>query len=89
MEQDRWTRAEDCSESGCVEVFRKSSFSADNGDCVEVASVLCESNQCVTVETETTRLVRDSKLGDDSPVLRYTEKEWQAFIAGVKAGEFD
>ena len=35
--------------------------------------------------------IRDGSLvlGQDGPVLRYTAAEWQAFIAGVKAGEFD
>jgi hypothetical protein len=32
--------------------------------------------------------VRDSKNPHD-PVLRYTAKAWAAFVAGVKAGEFD
>jgi hypothetical protein len=35
------------------------------------------------------QLVRDTKLGEASPVLRYTAAEWRAFIDGVKAGEFD
>jgi hypothetical protein len=41
-------------------------------------------------------LIRDSKYGRDAgndlsvqPVLAYTPAEWQAFTAGVKAGEFD
>jgi hypothetical protein len=25
----------------------------------------------------------------DSPVLRFSTEEWQAFVAGVRAGEFD
>jgi Domain of unknown function (DUF397) len=33
--------------------------------------------------------VRDSKLGNASPVLEFTPDEWQAFIAGAKDGEFD
>lgn len=32
--------------------------------------------------------VRDSK-DRDGPVLVFTGKEWDAFLAGVKAGEFD
>uniref|UniRef100_UPI000780F045 DUF397 domain-containing protein n=1 Tax=Herbidospora sakaeratensis TaxID=564415 RepID=UPI000780F045 len=58
-------------------VFRKSTYSgAANPNCVEVAFV------CDGV------LVRDSKdrLG---AVLRYTRDEWTAFVAGVKADEFD
>ncbi|RMI41208.1 DUF397 domain-containing protein [Actinomadura harenae] len=26
---------------------------------------------------------------DDGPVLYFTEAEWDAFVAGVKDGEFD
>lgn len=33
--------------------------------------------------------VRDSKLGDSSPVLVFNETEMNAMLAGVKAGEFD
>jgi len=33
-------------------------------------------------------LVRDSKLGDSSPVLTFGEDEWRAFQDAVKAGEF-
>jgi len=57
--------------------WRTSSFT-DNGTCVEVAYLPAGD-----------RLVRDTKLGEASPVLQYTAAEWQAFIAGVKAGEFD
>jgi Domain of unknown function (DUF397) len=57
--------------------WRTSSFT-DNGTCVEVADL-----------PDGGRLVRDTKLGEASPVLQYTAAEWRAFIAGVKAGEFD
>ena len=58
-------------------VWRKSSYS-DNSHCVEVADL-----------PDGRRLVRDTKLGEDSPILRYTAAEWRAFIAGIKSGEFD
>jgi uncharacterized protein DUF397 len=57
--------------------WRTSSFT-DNGTCVEVADL-----------PDGGRLVRDTKLGESSPVLQYSAAEWQAFLAGVKAGEFD
>jgi hypothetical protein len=57
--------------------WRTSSYSNDVS-CVEVADL-----------PDGGRLVRDTKLGEDSPVLRYTAVEWAAFVAGVKAGEFD
>jgi hypothetical protein len=57
--------------------FRKSTFSgASNANCVEVG-----------FETSAV-LMRDSK-DKDGPVLRFTVEEWKAFLAGVKAGEFD
>ena len=59
--------------------WRKSSYSGGNGgECVEVADL-----------PDGGRAVRDSKLGDTGPVLRFTPAEWQAFVAGVRDGEFD
>jgi hypothetical protein len=55
----------------------KSSLSYANGDCVEVASL--PGGQIG---------VRDSK-DTAGPVLRFTSAEWQAFIGGVRNGEFD
>jgi hypothetical protein len=33
--------------------------------------------------------VRDSKDGEEGPILAFTRQEWEEFLAGVKAGEFD
>lgn len=57
--------------------WRKASYSAANGGCVEVATVPGWVG------------VRDTKLGPDSPVLAFTPHEWDAFTAGVRGGEFD
>ena len=57
---------------------RISSFSGASGNCVEVADL-----------PDGGRAVRDSKDGSEGPILLFTSSEWQAFIAGVKAGEFD
>ena len=44
---------------------------------------------CVEVgRDDTAVMVRDSKAPNQA-ALRYSPKEWQVFIAGVKAGEFD
>ncbi len=56
--------------------WRKSSFSGEQGDCVEVADL-----------PNGGRLVRDTK--GTGATQSYTESEWQAFVKGVKAGEFD
>jgi hypothetical protein len=54
----------------------KSSFSAYTGQCVEVAGL-----------TSDTIRVRDSK--NPNGVLSFTAAEWDAFIRGVRNGEFD
>lgn len=57
--------------------FRKSSFSTDQQACVEVADA-----------PDGSRWVRDSK-DRSGPTHYFTATEWAAFVAGVKAGEFD
>lgn len=59
-------------------VWRKSSYSGTNGDCVELANL-----------GDGIIGVRDSKLGDNSPVLSFTRSEILALLQGAKAGEFD
>jgi hypothetical protein len=55
----------------------KSSLSTYNGDCVEVAGLAGE-----------TISVRDSK-DPRGAVLSFSAAEWDAFIGGVRDGEFD
>ena len=79
-------------------VWRTSSYSGQNGDCVEVAVVPAwrtstysgTNGACVEVARNLTDVVavRDSK-GRDGPVLAFSPEEWQAFTAAVKDGEFD
>lgn len=58
--------------------WRTSSRSGPTGDnCVEVACL-----------PDGGRAVRDSK-NRRGPVLEFTETGWNAFVAGVKLGEFD
>lgn len=54
-----------------------SSYSAGDAQCVEVAFLPGH------------RLVRDSKLGDASPVLAVSPAEWSVFTAVVKAKRLD
>jgi hypothetical protein len=56
--------------------WRKSSLSGSCDNCVEVAFV----GEAIAV--------RDSK-DPSRPALLYTRAEWDAFIGGVRGGEFD
>lgn len=52
-------------------------------------SSYCHHGGCVAVGIDQDEiLVRSSRL-PDSPVLRFTAAEWDAFVAGVRDGEFD
>ncbi|MGI5126107.1 DUF397 domain-containing protein [Pseudonocardia sp. CA-107938] len=58
--------------------WRKSTFSGNNGGgCVEFARL-----------PDGGVAIRDTK-DRTQPALRYTAAEWTAFLAGVRAGEFD
>jgi Domain of unknown function (DUF397) len=57
-------------------VWRKSSYSSNNGDCVEVARNL-----------PGIVAVRDSK-NPAGPALVFTADEWRAFTSAARAGEF-
>jgi hypothetical protein len=60
-----------------ADIWKKSSLSTYNGNCVEVAGL-----------TGDTIRVRDSK-HPKAGVLTFTPAEWDAFIGGVYKGEFD
>jgi hypothetical protein len=57
--------------------WTKSSLSYANGNCIEIAGL--SGNRI---------RVRDSK-NARGPVLRFTPDEWDAFLGGVRNGEFD
>jgi hypothetical protein len=56
--------------------WHKSSYSSNNGNCVEVARSL-----------PSVVAVRDSK-NPDGPALVFTAAAWRAFVSGAQAGEF-
>lgn len=56
--------------------WRKSSYSSNNGNCVEVARNL-----------PAAVAVRDSK-DPDGPALVFTADEWRAFVSSARAWEF-
>jgi Domain of unknown function (DUF397) len=53
-------------------------------------STLSTTNGCVEVAVVGDRIaVRDSKDQGQGPVLEFTAEEWDAFLGGVRGGEFD
>lgn len=58
-------------------LWRKSTFSADQGNCVEVASNLLG-----------LRGVRDSK-NPTGPALAVSPAEWSTFVSGLKDGSLN
>lgn len=74
-------------------MWLKSSY-CEAGACVEVAgpwraASACGGGSCVQARRPDpgTVLVRDSKLGDDSPVLTFTAGAWTTFVASLRGGE--
>jgi hypothetical protein len=74
--------------------YKKSSYSG-NGGCVEIKYVSassCYRGGCVEVgfggDTGDKVFVRDSK-DPSKPPHTFTRREWQAFLDGARAGEFD
>ena len=57
----------------------RSSLCAGNGDCIEVKATEHGVGPTVWISRSRTRL----------GVLAFTRAEWDAFVAGVKAGDFD
>ena len=66
--------------------WRKSSHSATEGECVEVAAL----GGATTGDggAASAIAVRDSK-DPSGPALTFTPDSWSAFLAATKAGDFD
>jgi hypothetical protein len=59
--------------------WKKSSWSAENGNCVEVAEL--------PGDNIGVRHSKDNAPG--CPVLTFTSVEWSTFVTGLKEGDFD
>ena len=75
-----------CAEVAC---WRKSSFCA-SGECAEIGAwrraSLCNGGACVEAGSGDAVVgVRDSQLGDASPVLVFSGGAWERFTAALKA----
>lgn len=68
------------------------SSKCDGGTCVQVGwaqSSFCEGGSCAQVNHDADNMigVRNSRIPGE--VVWFDSGEWAAFVAGVKAGEFD
>lgn len=52
-------------------------------------SSFCSMGNCVRVRREGDDVIVGDSKDPHGPQLRYTSEEWVAFVAGVKAAEFD
>ena len=64
--------------------WRKSSWSGNGQDCVEVAETSTASRETSDHSYE----VRDSK-DPNGPRLLFTRSEWQSFIKSIKSSRYD
>jgi hypothetical protein len=84
-----WRKSSFSSDSAnCVEVSWTRSSACHQGSCVEVgwtASSLCAGGDCVQVRHDDDVYVRDSKLGDDSPVQEWPLTYWEFLCDAIVA----
>lgn len=66
-----WIESSYCANGACVQLGWRRSTRCSSGGCVEVAH---EDDQV---------LMRDSKLGEASPVIEFTPSEWTEFAAAA------
>lgn len=72
-----WQKSSYSGSATCVQRFRKSSYSGDSANCVEIGNCHCDGVP-----------IRDSK-DPSGPVLVFTDQAWAEFLTAIKQGQFD
>lgn len=85
--------------SNCLEVngvWVKARASSGNANCLQASALTAAdltdealAQHPKARDSDVLVLVRDSKLGEASPVLIFSRPEWEAAAMGFRAGEFD
>ena len=73
---------------GTAAGWRRSSHCRGSAQCVEITVTTDTSRWPHKADCDKLYLMRDTK-NPDGPVLAFTQAEWDAFVLGVKDGEFD
>jgi Domain of unknown function (DUF397) len=87
---ETWRKSSHSSANGqCVECgewadWETSSFSFSNGNCLAWRKSRHSASNGHCLEVRHGVQVRDSKLGEDSPVLSFTAGAWAQFLAGIR-----
>lgn len=85
-----WRKSTKCEQGACAEVYFRTSSFCEGASCAEVGfekSSFCDAGVCAEVHRGDTVLMRNNQNPD--VVVEFDHDEWKAFVAGVKAGEFD
>jgi predicted secreted Zn-dependent protease len=65
------------------------SDSPDGGNLSWRVARHCDGGACVRVAPAGEMILLGDSKNPDGPILSYTRTEWEAFITGIKRGEFD
>lgn len=49
----------------------------------------CDGGACIQVAASGAMIVLGDSKAPDGPILSYTRAEWEAFVTGIKSGQFD
>jgi hypothetical protein len=88
--REGWMKSSYSLDNGTCLEWQKSSYSAGNGACLEwQRSTYCDSSSCVETAGHGGLVLVRDSKNPDNPHLTFSHDSWKAFIAAVAAGDFD